>query len=113
MPHLKEKGYQAENIVKSHYLTQGFRFIESNWTIPGGEIDLIFAGQQEIVFIEVKCVNSIDELDNYISRKKLITLERAIETYLHQHHLDTEVRLDIAFVKHGEILEIYENISNN
>lgn len=110
---LKKRGYQAENIVKNFYLNKGLHFIKANWTIPGGEIDLIFESEQELIFIEVKCINTIEELDHYISSKKIKTLERAIESYLLNHDNKKDIRLDIAFVKNDEIIEIYENISNS
>lgn len=109
---LKQQGYQAETLVKNHYLAQGLTLREQNWTIPGGELDLIFESVEELIFVEVKSVEHTLDLDQYISKKKLKTLERSIETYLMDHPSSKDLRLDIAFVQQGQILEIYEDVTN-
>lgn len=109
---LKQQGYQAETLVKNHYLAQGLTLREQNWTIPGGELDLVFESSTELIFIEVKSIDHTLDLDQYIGKKKLKTLERSIENYLMNHPSSKDIRLDVAFVQQGNILEIYENITN-
>ena len=68
----------------------------------------------ELVVIEVKTVNDIDELDNYITSKKIWFLQRTLESYL--QNIDESwieyIRMDVVFVKNGQILEIYEDVTN-
>lgn len=97
---LKSKGYQGEKIVKDAYLAQGYVLLHQNRTIPGGEIDLVLESTEDIVFVEVKTVDHIAELDNYLTQKKLKTLERTIESYLIQYPNAKNIRLDVAFVQH-------------
>lgn len=68
----------------------------------------------ELVVIEVKTVNNIDELDNYITEKKIWFLQRTLENFLQNidENWIEDIRMDVAFVKNGEILEIYEDITN-
>lgn len=113
MSTLKQKGYEAEKLVASHYQAQGRNMKEQNWTIPGGELDVILEKGGEYRFVEVKCVDSIEQLENYIWKAKIRTLKRTIETYLDKNNIEPEFSLDIAYVQNGKILEIYENISNN
>ena len=98
---LKQKGYQSESLVKEYYLKEGYHFLHANRTIPGGEIDLIFESDTELIFIEVKTVDYIDDLDNYITKSKL----KALST--------KDLRIDVVFLQQGEIIEIYENITNS
>lgn len=62
--------------------------------------------------MEVKCVDHTDDLFGYMTKKKLHTLKRAIEYYCAQTEIQyTEIRLDVVFVKYGQIIEIFENIT--
>ena len=109
---LKQKGYQSENLVKDYYLKLGYRFLHANWTIPGWEIDLIFESDSELIFIEVKTVDYTEDLENYITKTKLKALERAVEAYITKYPTSKDLRIDVAFLQQGKIIEIYENITN-
>jgi Holliday junction resolvase-like predicted endonuclease len=67
-----------------------------------------------LVVIEVKYVDTIQELDNYISPKKIWHLTKALESFLWKTNGQTfdEIRMDAVFVKNGNIIERYENITN-
>jgi putative endonuclease len=67
----RTKGKQGEEIAKQHYLNQGYTLIQENFTIRGGEIDLLMKKGKSLVAIEVKNLDSINELNNYIHKKKL------------------------------------------
>jgi putative endonuclease len=67
----RTKGKEGEILVRQYYEQQGFRLIEANFTIRGGEIDLLMQKENLLVVIEVKYVDTIQELDNYISPKKI------------------------------------------
>ncbi len=82
----------------------------SNFTIRGGEIDVIVENADTTVFIEVKVVDYIDDLFGYVTEKKLYFLHKAIEYYKYRHGVKTNSRIDVAFVKNDKIVEIYENV---
>ncbi len=107
----KSVGYAGEALVLQHYIDNGYTSREQNYTIRGGEIDCIVENDRYIVFVEVKVVNQIDDLQSFITGKKLYYVQKTIEQYLHTHHIDKDPRLDIAFVKQGQIIEIFENIA--
>lgn len=109
---LKAKGYHAEELVSNYYKNKGYTLLEKNWTIPGGEIDIIMQKEDEIIFIEVKVVDGIEDLDSYLTPKKIEILERSIETYCTKLKWEYEIRLDVVFVQKEKIIEIFENISN-
>lgn len=68
----------------------------------------------ELVVIEVKTVNNIEELDNYITTKKIWFLQRTLDNYLQNtdENWIENIRMDVVFVKNGQILEIYEDVTN-
>ncbi|MCS6982988.1 MAG: YraN family protein [Candidatus Absconditabacterales bacterium] len=107
----KKRGYASESLVQEAYEYKGYTLREKNFTIPGGEIDLIMGKDGYRVFIEVKDVSSRDDIHDYITPKKLATLRKTIDTYNRTYESDEISRLDIVFVAHGKILEWYEDVS--
>ena len=62
------------------------------------------------IFVEVKVVNYIENLHDYITPKKLQTLKHTIDTYLWKYPTQKKVRVDVVFVKDTKIFEIVKNI---
>ena len=104
MENNKQIWYKNEELAKEYYLGNWYELIKWNYTIQWWEL----------VVIEVKTVNHIDELDNYITPKKIWFLQRTLENYL--QNIDEswieDIRMDVVFVKKNQILEIYENVTN-
>ncbi|MCB0749534.1 MAG: YraN family protein, partial [Ignavibacteriae bacterium] len=50
----KQIGYSGQNYAKEFLRKEGLKFVEANYTIQGGELDLIFLDGNEYVFVEVK-----------------------------------------------------------
>lgn len=86
--------------------------MERNYTIKGGELDLIFHKNNILTFVEVKVVDHIHDLQNYVTSKKLGHVKHTIEYYLSTHPTNKEHVLDIVFVRDNSILEVYENVTN-
>jgi len=113
MQNKKELGQIWEELVLWYYEKKGYKILETNYTIPGGELDVIAQKNGEIVFVEVKVVNYVDDLMWYIKPQKLKFLEKTIQDYMYKKNLDFDVRLDVAFVKNNGILEVFENVTNS
>lgn len=110
----KQKGYQWEELVAKYYQDNGCKILEQNYTIPWGEIDIIAQGWETLYFVEVKVVDAILEMDNYITHRKITFLERCIENYLARHDCDDLLlQIDVVFVKQGHIVERFKNITNS
>jgi Holliday junction resolvase-like predicted endonuclease len=110
----KEKGKIGETLAKEYYLNQGYTLIEENYLIRGGEIDLLMKKDTTLVAIEVKHLDTIDEFNNYISSRKIATLEKTLSNFLRETDETQfeEIRMDAVFIKNGSIFEIYQNITN-
>ncbi|HKL44053.1 MAG TPA: YraN family protein, partial [Candidatus Absconditabacterales bacterium] len=76
-------------------------------------LDVIAQKNGEIVFVEVKVVDQIDDLMGYIKPQKLKFLEKTIQDYMYKKNLEFDVRLDVAFVKNNSILDVFENVTNS
>jgi len=110
MKNRRRKGYLWESIVKRYFLNKWYKFISSNFTIRWWEIDLIFERDDVIYFIEVKMVDTIDDYCDYITRRKLSSLVKTINTFLFKNHKYDWYykKLLFVFVKDNNVDSIFE-----
>ncbi|HRX63932.1 MAG TPA: YraN family protein [Candidatus Absconditabacterales bacterium] len=113
MKNKREIGQEGEELVLGYYEEKGYEILDTNYTIPGGEIDIVAQKDGELVFVEVKVVDHIDDLMGYIKPQKLMFLERSIQDYMYKKNLDFDIRIDVAFVKDNDILDVFENVTNS
>ncbi len=106
----KQVGKEWEYLVQELYESHDYICSAKNFTIRWWEIDLVMENDLNIVFVEVKVVNYIDNLHDYITPKKIFTLKNSIDTYLWKYPTSKTVRIDIVFVKDQKIIEIFKNI---
>ncbi len=106
----KQVGHDWESLVQQLYESHGYDCKDKNFTIRAWEIDLVMENDLNCIFVEVKVVNYIENLHDYITTKKLQTLKHTIDTYLWKYPTQKKVRIDIVFVKDHKIIEIYKNI---
>lgn len=109
----KKKWYEWERLVAEYYRNHGYNVLGQNYTIKGGEIDIVAENQKEVVFIEVKVVDSLDDIVWCVNPKKISFLERSIEDYVAKQNIDKDIRLDVVFVKDKDIVQVYENVTNS
>jgi len=111
---LRTKGKEGEEIAKQHYLNQGYTLIKANYAIRGGEIDILMKKGKMLIAIEVKNLDTTEELDDYISPKKIGHLQRTLNHFLQgiDESAFDEIRIDAVFVQQGKIIEIYQDITN-
>ena len=96
-------GNQGETLVEEYLLKQGFSIVMKNFSVRGGEIDLIACKKDVIAFIEVKTRTHI-----YFDTSEVITLAKqkkiifAAKFFIaKQAYVDMTYRFDVALV-HGE-----------
>lgn len=106
----RKTGYAGEELVAQYYKDKGYTHLHSNFTIRGGEIDLIVENTTTTAFIEVKVVDHIDDLFGYVTEKKLYYLRKTIAYYMREYPTKSDIRIDVVFVKNGSIYEVYENV---
>jgi Holliday junction resolvase-like predicted endonuclease len=58
-----------------------------------------------MIFVEVKDVSSRDDISDYVTSKKIVTLRKAIDMYIWSMTYEGNYRLDIVFVSRGRIIE--------
>jgi putative endonuclease len=89
MSSLRDVGNVGEKIAEKYLLKKGAKILARNYTIRGGEIDLIAEIGETIVFVEVKLRRSEKYGSVYesITPSKQRFLCRAAKTYLQQNGL--------------------------
>lgn len=114
----KARGYDAENIALDDYLQQGRLLVQKNFTIPGGELDLILLKDGVLNFVEVKDVTRIDDLSGYITLAKRKHIKNTIHTFLYKvaNNADQSrnfrydrIRCDVVFVKNKKIYTVVQD----
>lgn len=110
--HKKDKWDKGESLAHDHYIRQWCLCLSQNYTIRGGEIDLIMQKGDHLFFVEVKVVDAMDDYFDYITPAKKRHLQRSIKKYLHQHPIfaGCSYQVDVVFVKYNEIELICENV---
>ena len=106
-------GLAAEDIALRDYLARGYRLVDQRWRGRCGEIDLIFEGRGELIFVEVKKARSFDIAATRLSQKQLLRIARSAEDYIGTVADDplTPTRLDFAMVDDRGDLSILENLT--
>ena len=105
---LKQKWYLAEDLVYEYYRKQGFLLHWKNYTIRGWELDLIMSNDTTWLFVEVKCIDGIDDIHNHIKLSKIKAIQRTIDSYFYLHsQWDKTIMLEFVYVKYGMIYGVY------
>lgn len=93
----RELGRRGERRAAWFYRLRGYRIVERNLHMRGGEIDLIVRRGGTLVFVEVKTRQSL--LAGYgvdaVDRRKKLQIISLTSAYLARHPHDGEVRHDI------------------
>lgn len=92
-------GQLGEQITRHYLEEQGYVFVESNYTLPCGEIDLVMKQGEQTVFVEVKTRTAGNQVapNNELSQSKLNRLEKAALEYVGKRGID-DWRLELVAV---------------
>lgn len=107
----------GEAIAVKHILAKGYTVIESNYSTPFGEIDLIAEHGEYVVFLEVK-TRTTDEFDSPLFAitpyKKNCMIKNAFYYMKRKGLIDPVCRIDVIAIKlaHDGKLETLEHIEN-
>jgi Holliday junction resolvase-like predicted endonuclease len=103
--------YRGESVAIDHYLRQWYELSVRNYTIRGWEIDCVVENAVYRRYIEVKVVEYVVDLQNYITPKKLRTLIATIRSYATKFPTTKLQTIDVVFVQQNTILHLFEDIT--
>jgi len=92
-------GQLGEQIARHYLQEQGYVFVESNYTLPCGEIDLVMKQDEQTVFVEVKTRATGNQVapNNELSQLKLNRLEKTAIEYVGRQGIE-DWRLELIAV---------------
>jgi len=102
-------GDVAEDRACDYLLSLGFQIIDRNFTLRGGEIDIIAIKDEVLHFVEVKSGSSYDPLYN-ITPKKLQHVINTAQRFMQKKQLDLAFQIDAISVQ-DKICTLTENIT--
>lgn len=104
-------GKAAEDGVVRSYAALGYRVLCRRWRGPGGEIDLVLARDDEVVFVEVKSARSKAEAADRLSRRQIGRLLASAEAALGFFVKGslTPMRFDVALVDRSGQIDVIPN----
>ncbi|MGI6285102.1 YraN family protein [Neomoorella humiferrea] len=97
----RRRGLQGEAAAAAFLENMGYRILERNFRCPLGEIDIIAADGEEIVFVEVRTrsTNAFGTPQESVDRRKQTRLRRLAAYYLNGRGLSGHpCRFDVAAV---------------
>jgi len=92
-----ELGKQGEIIAVEYLQKNGYEILEQNFVFQKAEIDIIAQKNDWLIVVEVKTRTSTDygNPEDFVNKKKINLLVKAIDEYVQQSDLDLEIRFDI------------------
>jgi putative endonuclease len=99
-------GRAGENQAAAWYSRHGYQIIERNWRSPIGEIDLVCARPDVLVFCEVKtrCSDRLGSPAEAVTQSKQLRLRRLAAEYILRHTCGGhEIRFDVAAILDGTL----------
>ncbi len=99
----REIGNKGENAVCWYLRLRGYRILDRNYTIKGGEIDIVAYKHKTLHFVEVKTrkENSLTTGEEAITMAKRAHIIKTAKHYCATQHKKYEsVKFDVAVVTH-------------
>ncbi len=91
-------GKKGERLAEAFYIANGFKLLGRNYRTRYGEIDLIFSGNNSVVFVEVKGRRSLEcgLPEEHVTRTKQKKIITTAAYFLQQNNMsDSNIRFDI------------------
>lgn len=107
-------GSIGEAVALMHLKQFGYRLLEQNFRILGGELDLIMADQGSVVFVEVKSLVTTgnDDPGEAVDDRKQQILTRGALGYLKQNGwLERSARFDVVTIQFAQHPKLFVDAS--
>lgn len=94
----KELGRRGEKAALRYLERRGFEVLDTNWTCPFGEADVVAFDGDSLCFIEVKTRRGAEKgfPEEAVDARKRAKYEKVAACYLREHaYVDVHVRFDV------------------
>lgn len=107
MPSKREQGNQAEQFAAEYLKSKGYVIITRNYTIRGGEIDLIALEDECLIFAEVRMRKDGTAIES-IGDNKRHSLLKTAQAFRSEHQDERDFRFDLLTFD-GKIIEHFKD----
>ena len=86
-------------------IAKGYRIAARRWKTPVGEIDIVARRRRELVFVEVKARENLDDAAEAVTERAKRRIIAAAEVWLARHPDDAQcgIRFDVILVAPGKL----------
>ena len=98
-------GLSAESRAAMLLIAKGYRIVARRWKTPAGEIDIVARRRRDLVFVEVKARERVDDAAEGVTERSKRRIIAAAELWL-AHHPDDAlryIRFDVILVVPGKL----------
>lgn len=90
-------GKQGEELAVAHLIQKGYTIVARNFRYLRAEVDIIARKDDVLAVVEVKTRSTPDFGDpqDFVKKKQIQSLVKAIDYFVDQHNLTVDVRFDI------------------
>ena len=102
----KEKGLLKENIVARHLVKKGWTIVSQNKKILGVEVDIVAKKNRERILVEVKSIQTEDQIEKILKDKQKNRLKKVAESLCESPH--SSIQLFLAAVDRQNKIHFFE-----
>ena len=98
-------GLSAESRAALLLIAKGYRILARRWKSPLGEIDIIARRRRDLLFVEVKARDRLDDAAEGVTERSKRRIIAAAELWLAHHPDDAQryIRFDVILVAPGKM----------
>jgi putative endonuclease len=98
-------GLSAESRAALFLIAKAYRIVARRYRTPFGEIDIVARRRNDLVFVEVKARETLDDAAEAVTGRGKERIVAAAELWLAQHPADARcaIRFDVVLVAPGKL----------
>jgi len=96
-------GLSAESRAALFLIAKAYRIVARRWKTPFGEVDIIARRRRDLVFVEVKARERLDDAAEAVTERNKQRIVAAAELWLAHHPGDAQcfIRFDVILIAPG------------
>lgn len=113
MSNRRTKGTAGEDVAVDYLVKKGYHILERNFRFERGEIDIIAADGEDLVFVEVKArrSTSFGEPEDAMTPAKCDQIRKVAEGYLFRRNLDDQhCRFDVIAIQYQKNVPVIRHL---
>ena len=98
-------GLSAESRAAFFLIAKAYRIVARRWKTPFGEVDIVARRRRDLVFVEVKARERLDEAAEAVTERSKRRIVAAAELWLAHHPADAQsnIRFDVILIAPGKL----------